>query len=292
MSISDEGFGVYSALRVLYNTDIPIQYINLNLIAFVLTNKKSFTRNFLVSLKNGINELINLGIINLNGLISQDEYIIDLSPIYFKTSKVSEGEEQTYYSMITLDEIQKCINGRTTFKFKLLRYFTYLIGTFRGDVGFQSIEEMSDNLQYDDDAIMRNNQLLEKLKLIYVYKADDYIVSTTENANQIIWSINNTYGRYSDKEEIVLAGKQFAIDYGFKHKTDQKQISKKMSNQTKSYVMKYNQFCKGHIYDNETLKEIYNAIIEYNKKYDYKKKDLSMFKDYAFYVDSMGGDTS
>ena len=283
---------MYSALRVLYNTDIPIQYINLNLVAFVLTNKKSFTRNFLVSLKNGINELTNLGIVILNGLISQDEYIIDLSPIYFKTSKVSEGEEQIYYSMITLDEIQKCINGRTTFKFKLLRYFTYLIGTFRGDVGFQSIEDMADDLQYDIDTIMKSNETLEKLKLIYIHKADDYIVCSDESHDKAIWSINNTYGRYGDKNKIVEAGKQFAIDYGFKHKIDQKQIAKKMSNKTKSYVMKYNQFCKGHIYDDVILKEIYMALIEYNKKYDYKKKDLSMFKDYDFYSSGVGGDTS
>ena len=65
-----------------------------------------------------------------------------------------------------------------------------------------------------------------------------------------------------------------------------------MSNQTKSYVMKYNQFCKGHVYDKETLKEIYNAMIEYNKKYDYKKKDLNMFKGYDFYSSGIGGDTS
>jgi len=292
MSISDEGFGVYTALRILYNTDVPIQYINLNLIAFVLTNKKSFSRSFLVSIKNGINELTNLGIVNLNGFISQDEYIIDLSPIYFKTSKVSEGEEQMYYSMITSDEIQKCINGRSTFKFKLLRYFAYLIGTFRGDIGFQSIENMSDDLEYDDDAIMRNNETLEKLELIYIHKADDYMVSIDNNSDKNIWSINNTYGRYSDKNKIIEAGKQFAIDYGFKHKTDQKQIAKKMSNQTKSYVMKYNEFCKGHIYDDGMLREIYNAMIEYNKKYDYKKKDLNMFKDYDFYSSGGGGDTS
>ena len=279
---------MYTALRVLYNTDIPIQYINLNLIAFVLTNKKSFTRNFLVSLKNGINELTNLGIVNLNGLISQDEYIIDLSPIYFKTTKASEGEEQTYYSMITLDEIQKCINGRSTFKFKLLRYFAYLVGSFRNGIGFDSIENIANQFQCDVDTIMTNNKVLEKIQLIYVYRSDDYLVDSDGG----ISTITNTYGRYIDKSKVVSSALEYEKLYGFKHKTDQKQISKKMSNQTKSYVMKYNQFCKGHVYDKETLKEIYNAMIEYNKKYDYKKKDLNMFKGYDFYSSDTGGDTS
>lgn len=47
--------------------------------------------------------------------------------------------------------------------------------------------------------------------------------------------------------------------------------------------MKYNSFCNGVSYDKKTLKAIYLALIEYNKRYPEKPRDLTVFKDYDFY---------
>lgn len=194
--ISDDAFGVYVALRVLYNTDMPTQYINCEQLIYVLTGKIEFKERLLTSIRAGVNELTNLGLINFDNVVSCDSYILDLSPLYFSTAKTDNPKDQTYYAMITQDEIRKCVNGKSTYKFKLLRYFSYMVGSLRGDVGFNAMDSIAYDFKCTTKTINNNNKILEKLELLYIYRSSDYI---RDSVNDIMTSITNTYGRYSNK---------------------------------------------------------------------------------------------
>jgi hypothetical protein len=262
---------------------MPIQYINCEQLIYVLTDSVKFTKRFLTSIRAGINELVNLGLINFENVISCDSFIIDLSPLYFSTSKADNPENQTYYVMITQDEVKKCVNGKSTYKFKLLRYFAYMIGSFRGDIGFCSMDEIAYGFNCTNKTINNNNKILEKLELLYIYRSSDYI---RDSVNDITTSITNTYGRYCDKDKVIQAAIDYENNYGYKTKMLKSKVTREKSNQCKSYLMRYYSFKNGKEYDNKELKEIYLGMIDYNNRYSNKRQDLHIFKDYDFYIDS------
>ena len=103
-----------------------------------------------------------------------------------------------------------------------------------------------------------------------------------------IREIPNTYGDISNKNRIISIGRSHVENYG----ENAKRIKSSKQSKTRSASAKYNILMKdlestGEVrYTPKVMKEIYETLLEYNRKYsDYEKepKDLTVFSNYNFY---------
>lgn len=292
--LSDDAIITYLALRMICRKDKSNYYISLNMLDYYLHGKISSNRYTIAALKRGIHELINFDFISLIDCVGKNEYVLDLSKIYFDIQHA--GQNKNYFVIVSTDEIYTIMNYDTKDNFKLCRYFVYLIGTFylskdksannNGMIGFMSISIMSDNTNICTRSIKSYNAILQDLKLIYVYKSDE-ILKTSDGE---ITGFSNTYGRYKDKEIVIKAGKAHEKEYGSKHQAEVKRAIKVNGDKMRSYTMKFLNFKKGKEYPYSELKEIYLALHENNKSLiaKYKNhdnlKDLTSFSDFDFYI--------
>lgn len=94
---------------------------------------------------------------------------------------------------------------------------------------------------------------LEKLKIIYIYR------HKRRKADRTYHKLNNSYGRYADKDEIIKAASEYAdtveCEY-FYEKIDRRSIK-----------LRYNAFCNGakKYRDIEEVKKLYTDCLRYNK---------------------------
>ena len=298
-ALSEKALTCYLALKQIYNNGKESNYyVSMNMLCYQLFGKyiqNGYKRHFIDDLQIGLNELINNNIISYVDVISKREFILDLSHLYLDTKKSKENKE--YFSVLNDTDIHKIMNNCKAEKFKVCRYFIYLVGTFvkvpykdkSYKAGFMKIEYMADKLNITSKSVIKYNAILEDNNVIAIYKAKFNMRNKTTGE---INGITNTYGFYDDKDIIMQIGKDHEIEYGYDK--DTKKIIKAKGNLTRSWVAKFNCFCNGKQYDEEQLKQMYFVIRDLNKRNleKYGKdnennhlKDLSLFKDYDFYVD-------
>jgi hypothetical protein len=276
-NISNYCIAAYIALRMIYKKGQSKYYLNSNIVYFMLSGNICNSRKILENLKQGILDLESIELINiLERDKSNSNFIIN--PINFDIKDVNLKDN--YYVTIDYNEITTLVNSDYSNKFKILRYFVYLITTFvkSKNYGIQTVNNMSNSLNIDDSTIYKYNDILQKLKLIYIYNSKDIY----KDKDGTILGISNTYGRYKDKNIIIKSGQDHESKYGHEYLT---KISKISGNKTRSASQRYNAFCNGKEYSEDKLKEIYTIIKEFNDRqsYDDKKKDLSVFSKYEFY---------
>ena len=144
------------------------------------------------------------------------------------------------------------------------------------------MEILSDISNINKDTIATYNNILEKEELLYIYRAGAYKVIGNQMSG-----ITNTYGRYEHKKYVLAEGEEHKEKYA----DDAKSIRHKTKKTTdrRSLGNKYNCLIKGiGKYDEDTIIDIYNYAVEYNRIHredDYyidKLKDLDFFKQYPF----------
>jgi hypothetical protein len=139
---SDEAVAVYIALRKILRRDEPTCYVTLNMIYYALWGKferQKTNQRIMDSIKSGLNELINLGLVSYEEVLSSFEYVLDLSKLELDTSKAIETKD--FFVIVQDTEIHTIMNGDSQHKFKLCRYFVFLVGTFNNktQVGFSPL---------------------------------------------------------------------------------------------------------------------------------------------------------
>ena len=96
--------------------------------------------------------------------------------------------------------------------FTLLRYFIFIIGTINwnitvylpngeyknGVVGNFTIDYLAEKAGISKRSAIEYNKILEKEKLLYIYRQNDFVVDDKNN----IKSLSNIYVRYCDMEYI------------------------------------------------------------------------------------------
>lgn len=265
LELDNETIGAYIALRSLYNVNKPIMYVTYNMLCYELFGSAKFTKYFKQSIHNGLVNLINFGLVSVVEEIGKSEYILDLSKLHIGT--VNETKE--YYQIVTLDEIHKIFNleGKTD-KFALCRYFIQMLSTinfemgiyidaigneYRNFVGFMTQDYLAQITGITTDSVIVYNDILEKEKLVYIYRHNNYICD-----NGSIKSFTNHYGRYKDAEYI----KKFAMQYEETNGivSEEAKLVKKKSNNGRSLMQKYNALCNGKDYSVREVEEIYNYV--------------------------------
>lgn len=288
--LSAKAISVYVGLRSIYKSNKSIYYVNPQMLEYSLANNLNDEVGYTRDMKEGLNELISKGVIDLVEIIGKSQYILDLSNLYLDS-------EVNYY--IAVDD-SNIFNVMDTYmnKHLLLRYYLTVLGTIvnndtydskkgimlKKDIGYMSQAFFIEHYGFTQTTIYNYNKHLAEKELLYFYKPVKYRVIEGN-----ITCFPGTYGEYKNKDLILECGKEFELTF-----------SGTSVNQISTYDMK-SASCKyryirdaGKTYDYDTMENIYLNLRELNKKmkekyhteedYNKYKKDLSVFKDYDFYV--------
>ena len=282
--MTDDGFLVYLALRQIIRQDIKRYYVSLGYLIFTLTGSQSSTRLITNANINGMEELIKNKTIIKKTNDKQYEWVCDLSKLAFNTDKTSKK----FYSVVNGNYISKILNTTYKERIPLVRFYCYIMSTVmksgetRG-VGFTSYTNMADITGICRQTISKYMDKLASLEIIYIYKSSDNI-----SIDGNIREIPNTYGDVKNKDKIIQVGVNYELQYGVNSNSKNKANAKKTrSASAKLNIIKKDLKTTGKIrYKYEKLKEIYETLVIYNKRYSHDEglqKDLSIFSNYDFY---------
>jgi hypothetical protein len=154
-----------------------------------------------------------------------------------------------------------------------------------GIIGFSSIDILSRLSNISKDSAIAYNTILEKEKLLYIYRAKELKLMN----DGTISGITNTYGRYKHKKLIIAEGNEHKEDYSYNKETDSIKHKTKKTTERKSLGAKYYNLVSGNkMYDEETIIEIYRYVVDYNKRHENdcyfedKYKDEEFFEQFSF----------
>lgn len=268
---SNYALTVYCLLQELsVPTQLQTQCVTCNQLAFYLTGEVSQQRNRITDyIKCGINELEEKGIIIKQNEFSK-HYILDCHNLWIDTDSGS-------FTKIFFYEIQKIFQIKNINNFILLRYFVFIIGTLNwnitvyltngeyknGVVGNFTIDYIADRVGISTRSVIEYNKILEKEKLLYVYRQKDFVIDEENN----IKTLSNIYGRYCDAEYIeAFANNQKEYKQSYRYKKNNQEAS----NNKRRLAQMYQQLLKerGEKYTENEIKEIYDYVIEENQKYE------------------------
>lgn len=295
-SYSTNEFLVACGLYLMLKKDECIYYMNVNLLAFLLTRRLPVETNLSKNLVDGINGLKSKGLISNYDVGEKNGWIIDAS-IYIDTFKSCND---SFYTVIDKDDICKILNSNKTYYVKsisIVRFYAYLLTTIsktgnKKGVGFLNSDDISAQTNLHKNTVLSYMKVLEELRIIYIYRPSDYILLQSGD----IVEIGNTYGRYQDKDKVIAIGSEYAESYGESFKIKYKRLDKSAANKTRGYSHKFRHLKKrieqglDPEYTYDECKEIYLAMRDLNARYikegnNERLKDLSVFKVYNFYVE-------
>lgn len=117
--------------------------------------------------------------------------------------------------------------------FNVFSFFCSLIGTINNQTKewHMSQDEMTTLLGYGKETVNDYLKQLEEMQLIYVYR------HKKRRANGTYYKLNNSYGRYCDKEAVIAEALKYSetvVCEDFVEKLDRRAIK-----------LRYNAYCEG-----------------------------------------------
>lgn len=297
-------FMVYLGLLMLLKKNETLYYVNVKLLAYLLTKKYPSNGNLDKNILSGIEGLASSKMISYVNIVDdsnkkieqngKDEWLLDLT----KLIELNQKKENDFYTAIDEKYIYKILlynEKYYTRSITLLKFHAYVLSTMfktgaNKGVGFTSLKSMADDTGYSTKTISSYLDLLVELQIVYIYKSKDFIKFETGEFAEI----SHTYGRYSDMELVNQIGIKHEQDYGNKLKGKHKKI-KKPNNKVRSYVQKYAYFKKSILetgvipYKDGELEEIYRFMKKLNKQQKHKKNpySLDVFSNFDFYQEDI-----
>ena len=280
----------YLGLRQILKNNINNYFVSIGLLSYHLTGKQIASKLVTKSILSGLSKMIEKKIIITNEIDKDrrtNDWILDLSKLQINTDK--NKKEKEFYTSIDSKYVSMILNSDMKDKISIVRFYCYLMSTVsktgkKAGVGFTAYQDMAENIDICRQTISKYMDKLEDKKIIYIYKSTDSIVDSKG-----IREIPNTYGDIDNENKIISVGRSYIENYG----NNAKKIKSTKTSKTRSASAKYNILMKdlestGEIrYNDNELKEIYETLLEYNRKYEkYEKdpKDLSIFSNYDFYI--------
>lgn len=202
-------FGVYTALRALYNGNYAdAQIIDTDMLLYSLQG--NFDDKYKRQIVKALNDLIDkneIKLIEKHGY----KYLLDISN--YNITK------DNFYISFDKSEIQKIFLLDKAME--LLRYFCVVIANTSNKCdeicniyGYTSINTLASTAHISIKTAIKYNKILEDAQLIFVYRQGlNYI-----DGNGNIKTVNNCYGRYCNKDLIIKAGKEYKqglVNQGF-----------------------------------------------------------------------------
>lgn len=274
--LSDMAFTVWCGLRNIMVKDVKEYFISYNFIGYSLFGRVP-VRNELDAIKKGFKELLELKCIKIVEKYSNNEFVVDLSALYYE-------QGQGYFSNLTDVEMRKILNlNCKQDKYKLLRYFTCQVGTFnqslegiyKGKIGGMSLDSFVDMLGYSKVSIIAYNEVLLKAHILFVHTHGDFYQSYDWKGQSKVREMPNTYSRYEDRFIAMDYMKQYQ---GWKFQNSWEKNAD--ANWRRGMAQKLRHFQNGKEYDIETIKELYIYVDEKNRymKIEYDNNIAKGFK--------------
>lgn len=259
-NLSDEAFTVWCGLRNIMQKDTTEYFVSLNMIAYSVFNRVA-NRYELSAMKQGYEELRDMGYIKELAEFSKTEHLVDLSQLYYT-------KEQGYFADLRTEEIHKIMNLEyKCSKYKLLRYFTCQIGSFnrgdiassyKGKVGGMGLDYFCELIPISKPTVIMFNKVLMKNELLYVISHDDFIKYDNEFSE--LRQIPNTYSRWEDRK--LAEGYSNTLE-GYKEKQYERERAA-TANERRALGQKLRHFLAGREYDLETVQKLYDYAVNRN----------------------------
>lgn len=281
----------YLGLRQVLRKDVDNYFISLGLLSYHLIGKQIAPQLLTTSILSGLKGLIKNRYVLSNESDKDrrtNDWILNLSN--FQIDKVKNKENKDFYSYVESDYISNILNSDMKDKIPIVKFYCYLMTTIsktgnKVGVGFTSYIDMAEATGISRQTISKYMDKLEEKKIIYIYRSTDAIMLQPN----VFREIPNTYGDISNKDKIISVGKAHEENFG----ENSKRIKSSKQSSTRSASAKYNIILNdlqttGEIrYKPNELKEIYETLVDYNRRYKNEGKelkDLSIFSNFDFYV--------
>ena len=284
--LSSDTIAVYTALRMIQNSNINEYYVNMKLLAYQLSNNLIFSRKYMERLSDGLNELITKKYITIVANNADKDYILDISNLIIN-NRTDENKDKTLFVVIKSEEIHKIMNLDSRLdKFSILRYFMCMLSTINHNatyydvmgkeyynfVGFMtndyigSLCGVASYTTYD-----KYNHLLEDSELIYIFR---HSVMLRDEKGQLK-NLPNHYGRFKDKELIIgYAVNRENFELG-------EDAVDKRANESRSLMQKYYCMIKyGTEYPEKEVRRIYRYV-HYRNQQNEKNYRQAIEKGYS-----------
>lgn len=284
--LSSDTIAVYTALRMIQNSNINEYYVNMKLLAYQLSNNLIFSRKYMERLSDGLNELITKKYITIVANNADKDYILDISNLIIN-NRTDENKDKTFFVVIKSEEIHKIMNLDSRLdKFSILRYFMCMLSTINHNatyydvmgkeyynfVGFMtndyigSLCGVASYTTYD-----KYNHLLEDSELIYIFR---HSVMLRDEKGQLK-NLPNHYGRFKDKELIIgYAVNRENFELG-------EDAVDKRANERRSLMQKYYCMIKyGTEYPEKEVRRIYRYV-HYRNQQNEKNYRQAIEKGYS-----------
>ncbi len=248
---------VYIALRSMYHENEEEFYVSINSLCYRLFGNVSYTRTFKDCIVRGLSTLAERGMVVVKEEINKTEFIINAQGLFF---------EKCFFIGIDLEYIRMVcnINSRVD-RGGLVKYLLTMVGTLcndpykfqdvqvrhiKGHVGFMPISYIAQESGISEPTALSYNTILEDNKIVYIYRHGH---TYYDELSETIKSINNNYGLYEHKEEVLTYARGFARMQGYT-------LQQGDANKKRSLAAKYNAMQKGKQYSEEETKEILEYI--------------------------------
>ena len=248
---------VLAALNGMYSVRWEQMVTSLDCIGYFITGRflKTYTqkeRTILQNIRTGIQSLADRKIITILEQ-SGDNYVISSEGL-----KLNSDKEK--FTIVELWEMQK-IFSETSKPFNVFVFFVNLIGTINNKTKewHMSQDDMASLWGASKRTVNDYLEQLEKMKLIYVYR------HKKRRANGTYQKLNNSYGRYCDKDAIIAEAQKYSDTVeceDFVEKLDRRAVK-----------LRYNAYCEGakkYMDNPAAVIALYKECVAYNKSLKYK----------------------
>lgn len=227
------------------------------------------------NIRMGIQSLADKGIIKIINQ-SGENYV-------FSNDGLEVDTEKEKFIVVELWELQK-IFSESNKPFNVFAFFVDLVGTINNKTKewHMSQDEIATNCRCSKRTVNSYLEQLEAMHLIYVYR------HKKRRADGTYHKLNNSYGRYADKDSVIKAAQEYANTV--ECEDEFKKIDRR------SIKLRYNAFCNGskkYIDAPAALRDLYRECLQYNKSLKIKpieglydgewkqgeKLDLSVFPE-------------
>lgn len=278
--LNEQEMAVLAILNGLYSRKQDVLLTSVSIIGYIacgrfLSKVEKSDRTLCENIRAGIQSLADKGIIKIidhNG----ENYVISNEGLEVNT-------EKERFVVVELWEMQK-IFSQANKPFGVFTFFVNLVGTINNTTKewHMSQDDMASNSRCSKRTVNSYLEQLENMELIYVYR------HKKRRADGTYHKLNNSYGRYADKDAIIKAAQEYA------NTVECEDIFSKIDR--RSIKLRYNAFCDGakkYQDDMDAVITLYKECKLYNKSlksnpvegvYDGEWKkgealDLSVFSD-------------
>lgn len=255
--LNEKEIVVLAALNGMYSVKWGQMVTSIDCIVYFITGRFLKTaikrdRTMIENIRAGIQSLAERKIIKILDQ-SGDNYVISSEGL-----KVDSNKEK--FTTVELWEMQK-IFSESNKPFNVFVFFANLVGTINNQTKewHMSQDEMVSLWGASKRTINDYLEQLEKMQLIYVYR------HKKRRANGTYQKLNNSYGRYCDKEAVIAEAVKYSDTVeceDFVEKLDRRAIK-----------LRYNAYCDGakkYINNPVVVIALYRQCIAYNKSLKYK----------------------